>query len=177
MFYNLLPEEIQKKLLQEYHLRFSALLLILFSTICVVGVILLIPSYFLLFQKRSGFQLEIASLRSDQEDSSRQSSATAFRNLEEKMKALNILDSNRELPHVLFEKIVEDRGASISIQRFSSRLVGSTTEITVEGVAKTRDDLIAFKDRIKKKEPFTFVEFPPELLAKSKDMHFLMNIK
>lgn len=177
MFYNLLPEEIQKKLLQEYHLRFSALLLILFAAICVIGVILLVPSYFLLFQKRSSFQLEIASLRNDQEDSSRKSSATAFRNLDEKMKALNILDSNRELPHVLFEKIIEDRGSSVTIQRFSSRLVGSTTEITVEGVAKTRDDLIAFKDRIKKKEPFTSVEFPPELLAKSKDVHFLMSIK
>lgn len=174
--YNLLPEETQKHLLKEYRLRFLALLCGFFSAAFIIGAVLLLPSYIFVFEKKAELEQELEMLKKGEEAGAKGFSTSA-RAVEDKIKALATLDKGVEEPHAFFSKIIEERDKSIFLQRFSYEIVGTTTSLIVDGVAKTRDDLLAFQNRLERRAPFHSAEFPVELLAKSRDIRFSIIIR
>ena len=177
MMYNLLPESAQGKVAREYHFRFLALLCSFFCAVFFIGTVLLLPSFVYVVSKKTEANAEIDSI-TQKDDASGSNSAISAKSVEEKIKMLSIFGEEKDEPHVFFNKILEEKGNSISLQRFSYSLDDKKAlVINLEGVAKGRDDLTAFQNRLKHKAPFTSADFPVELLAKDSNIRFSMTVK
>jgi hypothetical protein len=67
------------------------------------------------------------------------------------------------------QKIFENRGEGITIQSIEML---SDSKITLRGVANTRDDILAFQNRMQQNPMFKDFLIPIESLARQKDVGF-----
>ena len=175
--HNLLTEEAQKDVIKEYRFRFLSVLSGFFTLVFVVGSVLLVPSYMLVLTQKSGLKTELEIAKKLQEDNGNDNFSSSARSVEDKIKILSSVDSQNEAPDLLFRKIMEEMGESVKLNDFSYTETEGQLSIKIDGVAKNRDELLAFRNRLRQKQPFTSADFPVELLAKDEDIRFSMEIK
>lgn len=175
--YNVLPEENQKSLKKEYILRLIAVASWFVGAIAFCGLVLLIPSYVITLQKKSELNLEIKQGGEAEANSSEANYTNTAKDLQEKLKTLAVLADETRLPHVFFDSILKEKSKDITLDRFHYELVGTTTTIILDGVAQTRDGLLSFKSRLEKTKLFRQVDFPIDLLVKTRNISFTMTLK
>jgi len=176
--YNVLPEENQKSLRKEYLLRLVAVFSWFVGAIAFCGTALLIPSYVITLQKKSELKTELSSGGEEVVvDKDKEDFTNTAKDLQEKLKTLPVLASEAQLPHIFLNGILNEKGPAITINRFNYELVGTTTNLILEGVAKNRDDLLVFKSRLEKTKLFKKVDFPIDLLVKTRNISFTMTLK
>jgi hypothetical protein len=122
-------------------------------------------------------QGEIAQINTKEGSVSEEEFANTAKELDEKIKALSQLVDESKLPHFYINKLFNERGGVVTINHFNYSIVSATTSIGLEGNAKTRDGLLAFKSRLEKTDLFSKVDFPIDLLVKTKDIDFSMTLK
>lgn len=72
---------------------------------------------------------------------------------------------------------IVDIRSSVVLSSFSMSREGTTTvSVTLQGVAPTRNDLLAFKGRLEALSPGSTVDLPISILAKNTDVHFSLKL-
>jgi Tfp pilus assembly protein PilN len=144
--------------------------------VIVVAIILLAPSYYLSDSKLEEEKVKLGNL--EQSLSYRES-----RNTEEELK------KTADLIEVLSgylqkENLEKDFGASlsasprgVSIYSLSWRSVSQAeSEITISGLAQTREALLTFSKNLEKVESFSKVDLPISNLAKETEVMFVVTV-
>ncbi|HEY4511725.1 MAG TPA: hypothetical protein VJH55_02700 [Candidatus Paceibacterota bacterium] len=171
---NLLPEDKKVILKNDYLLRFSIVAVLLACLVIVIGIVLLLPSYLLLHATELALEDELR-LKQNTESSKEY----------EKLRGL-IKNANADLATLtptevtvreLIELVVNKKGPAISIAHITAtRKTDRAVTMLVGGVAKTREDLVAFTRVLEADRAFEKVVLPVSNLAKSKDIVFTLSV-
>ncbi|MDP3958351.1 MAG: hypothetical protein Q8Q36_02725 [bacterium] len=169
---NLLPDSAKEAARAEYRRRLAVSSLVLFLTASFFVFLFLAPSYLLAYVKLASLEERRALFRKSIEE------ATAVKELALLEAELSVLRPKEAAPPVaaLIEAVVKDKGPSVRLRQFSYERRGKTAKFDVSGSAATRASLIAFVDRLKKREEFEDVFSPVSNLVRDKDVEFTVQI-
>jgi hypothetical protein len=176
---NLLPKTEKEALKKGLKLRFAVLAMFLLSLSFLVGFIMLLPSYFMVFgyfSKETSGNYFSGSKNDD--------SVKEILNLPSEISLkLSFFQSNMKDISVAdyFSKIVghlpqEVHLNSILLSRNQNYNKKVGTVILVSGMAADRESLVSFSTLLKKSNSFSAVDVPVSSLTKNKDLPFSMSI-
>jgi hypothetical protein len=174
MRHTLIPTEERNKLLREYHVRAIIVLCLALSVAGVLGVSSLLPSFLRSEAEEQTRLDEIAFLE-------KQKDATGIAAVENELAADNLLLtalSTADEIHLSdkIQEIIRLRGGVKIHAMLLARVGTSTITAVVQGLAPTREILLAYKSHLENDTPGTIVELPLSQLAKSKDIPFSLQI-
>jgi hypothetical protein len=183
---NLLPEEQQKKLSHERIRRLFLVVGLSLSLILSFGVVLTLPTYFLLLSQRGALAFQLDAIGED----------PALKEIDEIEK--NINDFNNKLvsferneksvrsASFLIKEVIKIRPATISFKNITYKRdlqpnseIGSRTDleqIVIQGEALRRDDLLNFVTKLEEVELFENINLPVSSLLKDSGVEFSLTI-
>ena len=171
----LLPSEEKKAIQREYASNRLVLCLALGFFLVAFSIVFLLPSYFLSDQKERAAQMQ-----ADSSDHSAGAAATkdgrnALSDLRAKMALLAAPHPGASVP---IDEVVVDRGPGVEVKEFSYAEAGPKGfQLQIQGVAASRDALLAFVDALRKDKLFSSVDFPISSFAKDSDISFVIGLK
>lgn len=168
--HNLLADKERREVTIDYFLRLAAACFFGFGFVAVAGMLLLLPSYGYLSARGDAANATPSSALADKirfEEASLE--------LAKEMLALVPTQGN-VAGSVVIGRV---RAAAISAKGVDLLFVGYQTSgaVSVRGVARTRDALIAFGKALRADPMLTSITVPVELLAKSRDISFELSGK
>lgn len=170
-----LPLLEQKKLKRQYRIRAAIVALFMLSVAGMIGVGSLFPTYLYVNTEEEAQLGEVASLREDKDNS-------GIGGVEKELQAdaaqLAVLTTNDSLRRhsTIIEDMVGTRG-NVSVTSLAVGEVSTTSvSIIMQGVAPTRESLLAFKTRLEGLMMGNKVELPISGFARSKDIPFSLRV-
>lgn len=171
---NLLPEE-EKRIVYMTEVRRGVVLFTLcFFLIFIIGVALLLPSYFSSYFSRR--ELERSLAIAEQNAAGRGATREVLAEAKKTKNAVKEVRSSLAFSGAgaeIMEKL-STAGEGITI---TSLFIRSTGDITVEGRAGTRDALLAFEQRLRASDLFLEVSFPLADIVRERDIRFSAHTK
>ena len=172
---NLLPDEYKKQIRKEYRRRILIVALIFTFLTEIVSVILLVPSYFISNTKYYSVESHLPKdVLADKTESLKTSDI--IKKINDKIDLLRISSAGKAQINKLINSIVVEKYSTIAIRSISYEMRGDTAKIDVLGVARSRESLLGFVDRLKKDKYFAEVYSPVSNLVKDKDIDFSIQI-
>ena len=173
--FKLLTEEAFQKVSQEYSRRRAILILIATALVLAVTIIGLLPSYVL-----STIRSREVEERSRITDSMKSKGDEA--ELDAWLTKTNLLlqtlspklDVDR--PSELIEEVIGEKIDGVYLTSFSWAKDEGKSEMFVRGIAKDRQSLLTFKERLNTSGNFSTVTLPISELASDKDIDFQINL-
>jgi len=175
MRYTLLTTKDQKSLGREYTIRLLVVFCFLLSLAGIIGSVSLFPSFIQAYLEEREERSAIVALKKDNDKSGINEIQDELR---KDMQYVKIL--SEESDHVRFSALIQGvvslrqnvRLSSLTLSRTST----TTVTVSIQGLAPTRDSLIAFKSRLENLTPGNQVDLPISELAKSRDIVFNMRV-
>ena len=169
-----MPAEERRSLRREYRIRAAIIFCFAVSVAFVVGIGALFPAFARAAADRHDAATALAAIQADNSASGLtdiQSRVAAYSQMVTALRGSvgTVKDS------ALVAGVVGARG-SVSVTSLSVSRSDSKVSITIQGVAPTRDDLLAFKARLAAAVPGSTVDLPISELAKSSDVSFSVQV-
>ena len=174
--FNLLPEIIKKEIKIDYRIRWLFVILLAVLFLQISFLIFLSPSWVNSFFREKEL---VSQLNEINKSSSYQDANTTSSIIESTNVKLKIINTDMEYPKVvpLIGSILSNKIPGISINELSYKFSKATVAtITVSGVSKSRELLIAYVNSLEKSGVFSVVDLPISNLAKDMDIDFSMNL-
>lgn len=172
--FTFLFDEYRKNIKREYKIRLAVIYLSIAGVLFFMGTILSIPTFIILKSR-----LDLATLEKESSTGVTQDDTKAIQKeaLAIKAKISVIEEDNADIPLVhTIEKILSKTENDILITSISLKKKTEKGSITIAGIAKTRDALVAFTKRLKSEPSFGDPTLPLGSLTKSKDVPFSLSI-
>ncbi len=171
---NLLPHEARKLLIKEYWLRVTTLWAFL-GTAALVGIsALFLPSYLLIESEKRAFEAaHVISSETRETIADIEAEVTAANGLATELKGRMTRGTITESVRAVFEAVPS--GVVVS-SYVTSRTALGIESIRVQGVATSREALIAFQQALEAQEAFTDAEVPIDDFVKGSDLSFEIHI-
>jgi hypothetical protein len=190
--FNVLPDIFKKEIKSEYFLR---RLVVVFASVIFLQIsflIFLVPSWLSSFYRNKEASAEMQSQKSE----------VISKNADNVLQIINTTNQNLSvisgsfgysavLP--LVKEIISDKTSAITLTEFTydnsaingmgsqtgaqSAPATSPAEWSVSGIAKTREDLVAFVKKLDDSETFSNVVSPISDLVKDKNISFVINFE
>lgn len=174
---NLLPKQEKKELHREYIFRFLIVWGIAIIIVVAISAILLFPSYFLSDLKEDFVEEQTNLYQQSERDEEREKIIVQLGEAREKLRALSAGGESVEL-RLVFDNIIDYSKGGIKISSLLyKRGDASKSQLTISGVADTRDNLLLFSQLIENDEFFSSVVLPISNLAKDRDIDFKIEIE
>ncbi len=171
MRFTLLPTYERLAVKREYHIRLAIVTLFLLCVSFVIGIGALFPAFIQAYTEEQSQLATINALKKDKDDSG----ITAIElELDSDAMLLSELSASTNVtrPSMLVQSLISLRQnvkfTSLAVNQIST----STVTIIIQGVAPTRDSLIALKGRLEGLQIGNRVDLPISELTKSKDVQF-----
>ncbi|HET8575364.1 MAG TPA: PilN domain-containing protein [Candidatus Paceibacterota bacterium] len=177
---NLLPQVEKEKLRREYFLRLAVIALISLFFLLLIACVLLMPTFLLTHSKLSITQNEAVALKHSTAGVQKAQYEAVVKQTNDRVNQL--LNAPAELQmRDLVRSILGVRGDRITLSAFvyQSAVAGSKGEsarIQIQGVAKNRDELIAFQTRLQSSGHFSDVSLPISSLVSDTNIPFTMDL-
>lgn len=177
--YILLPAEERHALRREYRVRLAITAFFYVSLAVMIGIVSLIPSFLY-----SSSQEKDALARDAAVQQSRQNSGADA--AEKELVATQAIAARitKELPsreyNAVIQRILLDKKSDLLLTNFQIERSSATStvgDMTVEGIAGTRESLLDFKKRLEADSTFTAIDLPLSDLAKNKNIFFTLRLK
>lgn len=170
--FKLLTEEGREKIRHEYILRRIAVILGTVILALIVGVIGLFPSY-LLSKIRYNETLERVTIVSKSAQIGE--ADLELKNwLSETNQRLTLLAPKPETdqPSTFIDQVLKKKVTNVSLKNFTWIKNNDKLDLSINGVALSRQALVAFEEALSSSEYFSDVILPVSDLAKDKDVNF-----
>ncbi len=176
MRHSFLPAEEQKVLKRGYHIHVVIVGLFLLSVAGLIGIGSLFPAFTHVHTEEQT-QLKIAaSIRKNKDERGIVVIEDALRSDAALLVALSDQGSATAQPSSIIGDVITARG-SIKITSIAlNEITATSTTITVQGNAPTRESLVSFKTRMENTAAGAHADLPLSALATSKNIPFSMNI-
>ena len=175
--FNLLPQSEKKTVSETYATRRLRLVLTFLFVGSMTGIFLLIPSILVSRTKKAEAQEKVSTLRSTL---STTDANEVGRSIARAREAVDILKTGLTPPsaHDFLLSILAKRGGDIKITGllYTTSADKQKHEISLSGIARTRDALLEFAKRLEAVEAFSKVALPISNFAKNKDIDFTMGL-
>lgn len=176
---NLLPNEDKDVLKNGLKQRFVIVANILLTTSFLIGIVMLLPSYFLIRIHLGQIDALNYPVKTENEESTKdildlpKEIDSKLKFLEANIENKRIVDSLSKLILSVPEKVKLN---SISLTRNQGEKEKKGVAIVVSGVAGDRESLVLFGTILKESKFFSAVEVPVSSLTKEKNLPFSMNV-
>lgn len=169
---HLLPEEHKKKVFAEYRKRLGIVTCLFAVSLSVAGIILLIPSYMVAYDRYAEVVSKKQSTDSKISTMSNDTTGDIVKSITNTAIALAPLGATQNATDV-FTKLFSEVGTGVRIIHLSYLLnTDGTLTLNVAGTASTRDNLIAFAGNLTRSNYFTGAIVPLSSLRSDKDIGF-----
>lgn len=159
---------------REYKFRlFNVFLIFSFLTMMVIGI-LFFPAHIHLSIEKKNIEQQVVDLENS--DIIKQKAELDLLNKEIEEKYVLFKDFLMN-PTRLITSIISNQPPGISIESFSLTHTEDKIDIKLQGLAKDRETLILFSDRLKKEKVFSKVELPFSSLTKNNEIPFTFSIE
>jgi Tfp pilus assembly protein PilN len=173
---NLLPYEQKKKIEREYWTRFAVVALLFGVMLVLILFVFALPSYVFSKMKlneavKAGQQVESRLNELQQEEASISP---------EEKENMDVLSKNIQAtsgPTDLIEKMLNARPAGVSIKSVAFQIQAGEETVNVIGVARTRDNLIGFRQNLLALGIFKEVDLPIASLGPARNNEFNIEMK
>ncbi len=178
--YTLLPEQKVADLQKEYRIRVIILALFFLSGAVWIGISSLLPSYIIAVIQEQNAENSLSRIKQTTQTPVNASVAATVSTSNAQIK----LVKNSEDP-VVFSGIIENIANrrtpgilinDIEIAHASADVRVTATNLSIRGVASTRDALVAFQSALAADPEFSKVDLPVSDLARSTDLTFSLNV-
>ena len=173
---NLLSPIEKKKILKEYHLRLTIVVMVFVILIQVSFLIFLFPSWLVSFYKEKDFSSQSDELNKSLSTLDISSTTSFIKSFNTK---IGIINDSLEYPKfvpILDDVLAKKTGAiRITGMYYTVNSINSGT-LTLEGIGDTRESLVSFSDSLKTIGYFKKVDLPISNLAKDKNIDFTISI-
>jgi Tfp pilus assembly protein PilN len=171
---NLLPPKNRARIGYERLSRFFTLFYTGIAIILLIGIILLLPTYFFLFFQNRGISELISAISQSSESTQALMTEQLIQTTNEK---LDRLKQEHSLTPSLLTQYMRDitnrAPATIVLTRLTYQK--ENNQIQLSGNADTRDDLLVFIQELRKNQQFTNVESPVENILQEHDISFSLS--
>lgn len=174
--FNLLPENLRKKIVKEYKARLVVICILFIVLIQVSFLIFLFPSWLVSHYKEQNYSLQSDELNKTLSTLDISSTTSFIKSFNTK---IGIINDSLEYPKYvpLIDEILSKKTNSIRLSGIHYSVNSSTSgSITLEGIGDTRESLVAFSESLKTVEHFKKVDLPISNLAKDKNIGFTISI-
>lgn len=173
---NLLPLSEKKKIQTLYHYRLTAVSLVVTLVLCIIGLLFILPSFFLAMVKENDANERLTIAR---EATAANSSDEIGSLVQETVRMVTILSEEAsDVPPVsqLFPAISDRRAFGVTLSGFFYTHDTTGKKVVVRGHAPDRDSLIAFVDALSEVSFFKKVDLPVSFLVNNRDIEFSLTI-
>ncbi len=169
---NLLPQKERKSFEWEYRSRLVVIILLFFIVTFVIGVVFLLPSYFISQSKNESIARQFELLEKAIELREEDVSVKSLLAVKQKINELTIV--NGQVPQTkILQVIIDSMDSHVTVNAFFYiQSKDKNSEMRITGTAESRTALLSFSDRLKKEELFELVDFPVSSLARDSDIVF-----
>lgn len=172
---NLLPKDHKKEVRGEYLRRFYIVLLIVLSSIDVFLLVAIFPSYISVKTDGDIAESVRTSIKDSTKNKDKETITQNLKKLDEKLKVVATLPGEKPTDYI--DKALELKGRGISIQNISYvKKDANKKEVSIEGSASSRADLIDFSKRIKASSWANSTDIPISNLASDKNIKFFVTL-
>jgi hypothetical protein len=172
---NLLPKDQKKEVRGEYLRRFYIVVLIVFSSIDIFLLVAIFPSYISVKTNENIAENIRTSIKNSPKNKDKEAITQSLKNLEAKLKVVATLPGEKPTDYI--DKALELRGRGISIQNISYvKKDANKKEVSIEGSASSRADLIDFSKRIKASSWSNSTDIPISNLASDRNIKFFVTL-
>ncbi len=174
--FNLLPDNLKKKIKKQYNLRRVIIVLLFFIFIQISFMIFLLPTWLMSSYKEEDVNLRgidlnnyLASLNI----------ASTTENIKSLNSQLSVMDKALSYPEIVMyiDGVLSKRTNSIHIDNVS--YTGSDSKnaiLTIDGTSATRESLVSFVKNLQSSGMFKSVDLPISNFANDKDLAFSIKI-
>jgi hypothetical protein len=174
---NFLPQKNKKSVVYEYILRITSFLLIFVFVVLIFLICFLTPSYFFAKYKDKVVSDQLDATISASVDNKDISLTT----IKDTNAIINILASTDTLlikRSDLIKTLIDNRGVGIHLTNFSfSNASDGSLNLTINGVADARDNLINFEKTLQKNGTFSSINLPISNIIKDVKSDFVIILK
>lgn len=173
--FKFLSDEQSVRVKGEYRLRRLVMIVFLMVVCLTILLISLIPAYVTSYSRQTEAENLINTLNQSPTVKEGQSLQTWLTNINRKLSVLSP-DKNTSQPQELFIKVLDNKVNGIRITGLSYRRVGKIPTLFVVGIARDRQVLLSFEDKLNLSTQFSKVNIPASTFAKDKDINFEINM-
>jgi len=176
---NLITEKQKKVIKLDYILRLCSVSLFVGALLGIFFLAYVLPYYFSVGKKEIKVnELFWQIINAENKENTGESVSRIMLQTTEQLKAVELYSKNPKLPSTSFDQVLSSKNQGVKITRLSFSIIGKGQgQITVNGIAKDREGLVAFIENLKGKAGFAEVDTPVSDFAKDKDISFVLNIK
>ncbi len=174
--FNVLPNNLKKLIVNEYHLRVVIGFCICFICIMLCTVVFLLPSWLLGSIKQKTMADRVAML---EQAPTTGHTTTVSRTITSTNILLHSINTSFAYPPAkpLLDAILSGRGTGIRLSEFSYSVDDAThSSLVLQGVSNTRNALVSYVKSLQNSGLFTSVDLPVSDLAKDTDITFTLNL-
>lgn len=173
---NLLPKKERRRFEWEYKFRLLSLALLFFVVLLSLGVVFLLPSYFVSESKEESIERQSELL---QKTIALREEDTSVSSLLATKQKINVLTSVQKqvLQTEVMQTIIQNIESDITVDAFYyTQGEDSVGEMRITGRADSRTALLAFSGRLKKESLFDRVDLPVSSLARDSNIVFSITL-
>ena len=174
--YKLLPLAEVNKVRKEYALRRISIILGLFAGIIFFADATLASSLIFATKKKEASLYVLSSVKGTSTKIDRERLEVWVEKTKRELLAI-APDGNEDLPYEYFQKVLLKKTAEVSIHNFSwIRQANSSKSLRINGVAKTRQALLAFQSELSSSQDWSQVDLPVGTIAREFDIVFEISL-
>lgn len=169
--FSFLPHDYKKKVMHIYRTRLSILYLIGLILISIFSVAMLVPAYMISISRKVEVTAEFDALKKTLDLKKNNDTESFINEASQKIKASVSSGSKGYISDVI-ENLINHKGSDIALSDISFSKNQDGLNISISGVALTRDGLLNFVKNLKSADSFKNVDLPVATLAKDKNISF-----
>lgn len=175
---HLLPKNHKKLVHAEYRKRLGVVIGASVAIICILGIIFLLPSYFISNVRYQDIKTKEATIQTSIASYQTGADGETIKKISDGLIALKPLGSTTTASEA-FKRFLFDIGNQSIKVSFIDYVLNSDNSVTLDVAANaaTRDDLQTFIDVLKNDKYFSGVSLPLSDFVKDKDLDFSLKIK
>ena len=173
--FKLLPEKKRRLIEREYKLRLATLMLAGICLILSVAVAGILPSYFLSIERLS----EVRQRATQQSQAPVSEDEAVLPGWLSRVNRRISLLGPQEIDGKPFEQlknVLDEKIEGVMITSLSWKLVGNEERLKMRGVARDRQTLVNFSNKINASKKFSRVELPVSNFAEDQDINFEISL-
>lgn len=174
--FNLLPENLRKKIITEYKLRLVIVIILSVIIVQMSFLVFLFPSWLISYYKEKDSSIRNEEINQFLSTLDISSTTSYIRSLNT---TLNIVNETLEYPKLVpvLDSILAKRTSNIRFKGINYSVNSSDSAvITLSGIGSTRESLVSFTKSLEQIESFKKVDLPISNLAKDKNIDFSISI-
>lgn len=175
--FNLLPEQEKKQIIGEYRARRTIVGLFFLFIVGLMSIIAIFPSFVLSGSRISGVETSLNNMKNS--PIFKEEATLSSKLSEANLKLVALRPPKRDVDvSALFQAIVSRKKSTIRLTSFTYiSAVGTTPgKVSISGIAKSREDLSAFVEDLKKIPEFKSVNLPVSSFTKDSNADFSIEL-